>query len=91
MIPGGGSRILGIHELFVENNPFDLVGKLAYLVRISGPLKTFQQGRKGLVRGVGLWVRRVFLCQTMLPRHTYNLRERRSDNVRRGAAGLMIV
>jgi len=44
MIPCGGSlRILGIRELFVEDDPFDLLGKLAYLGWINGLFETIER------------------------------------------------
>jgi hypothetical protein len=49
MIPcGGGVRILGIRELLVEDDPFDLLGKLAYLGWIDGRLETIEQCCKSL-------------------------------------------
>lgn len=55
MIPcGGGLRILGIHELFVENDPLELIGKLTNLGGIRGRLEAAEQRLKGLVLGVAL-------------------------------------
>jgi hypothetical protein len=48
-------RILGIRKWLVEDDPFDLAGKLAHLGWINGGLETVQQRRKGLVGRVGLW------------------------------------
>jgi len=55
MIPcGGGLRSLGIRELFVEDDPFNLAGKLAYLGWIDGGLETVKQRRKSLVGSIGV-------------------------------------
>jgi hypothetical protein len=56
---GGGLRILGIRELFVEDDPFDLVGKLSDLDRIDSRLEAVKQLGEGFVRGVARSSRRV--------------------------------
>lgn len=53
MMPrGGGLRILGIRELLVEDDPLDLVGKLANLVRIFCSFEPLQEDGQGFVGGI---------------------------------------
>jgi len=55
MIPrGGGFRILGIRELFVKNQAFELFSQVANFARILSSFEAAQQGCESFVRGVAL-------------------------------------
>jgi hypothetical protein len=52
-IDGRSSILCGVLELFMEDESFELAGKLSNLGRVVRRLQTLQQGKKSMVRRVG--------------------------------------